>query len=439
MLKIEIMKAILYCEKPVPRLAYTADYVFTQLLGLEVRIVYDQSEYQSFAGIKCNYSRASFSAQEVHIKPQGLLSEQGIYEQEIASFLAGDLPAIFASGPGYDLPFDVFSAVFFILSRYEEYLPFEPDQHGRYPAQISWAHRNNCLSYPVVWEWTKLLKQAFQQKYSHWPSEGPGYAFLPTYDIDLPWAYLHRGLRGWGRLGLDVLKADWPQVRARWQVWRQRQEDPFFTFSQLQELHKTTGVRPRIFWLLADPSREDINPSWKLSAYQQLIREVSEWSDAGIHPSYYSWMSASTVDRDKKRLEMITDSVITHSRQHFLRLRLSDTYRALLAAGIRHDYTMGFASEPGYRAGTSVPFRWYDLEREEVTDLWVHPFAVMDVTLKQYRGYSVQEAAVVLQDLKDYCQKEGLPFCTLWHNSSFSNLHGWAGWWNVYEGVVRDI
>ena len=73
MLKIEIMKAILYCEKPVPRLAYTADYVFTQLLGLEVRIVYDQSEYQSFSGLKCNYSRASISAQEVHIKPQGLL------------------------------------------------------------------------------------------------------------------------------------------------------------------------------------------------------------------------------------------------------------------------------------------------------------------------------------------------------------------------------
>lgn len=433
------MKAILYCENPGPRLAYTADYIFTQLLGLEVYITQDQFEYQSFSGVKCNYSRAGLSAQEVHIKPQGLLHEQGIREQDIASFLVDELPAIFASGPGFDLSFDVFSAVFFILSRYEEYLSFEADQHGRFPAQISWAHRNNCLSYPIVWEWTKLLKQAFQQKYSLWSPSSPGYAFQPTYDVDLPWAYLHRGLRGWGRVGLDVLKGDWPQVRARWSVLCRRQEDPFFTFLKLKELHEAAGVRPRIFWLLADSSREDINPSWRLSAYQQLIQEVGKWSDFGIHPSYYSWTSASTVERDKKRLETITDAAITHSRQHFLRLRLPDTYRALLAAGIRHDYTMGFAAEPGYRAGTAVPFRWYDLENEEVTELWIHSFVVMDVTLKQYRGYSAQKAAVVLQDLKDYCQKEALPFCTLWHNSSFSNLHGWDGWWEVYENLVRDV
>jgi hypothetical protein len=235
-----------------------------------------------------------------------------------------------------------------------------------------------------------------------------------------------------------LLKGDWPQVRNRWQVQFQGQEDPFFTFPLLRKLHETTGVRPRIFWLLADSSREDINPSWKLSAYQQLIREVSAWSDAGIHPSYYSWQTDRIIQRDKKRLEAISGAAITHSRQHFLRLRLPDTYRALRAAGIRHDYTMGFASEPGYRAGTAVPFLWYDLEREEVTELWIHPFVVMDVTLRRYRGYAAQEAATVLQEMKHYCQKEALPFCTLWHNSSFSNLHGWGGWWEVYENLVRD-
>ena len=347
------------------------------------------------------------------------------------------LPAFFAVGPGCDLPFDVFSAVFFVLSRYEEQLPFEPDQHGRYPAQMSWAYRNNCLAYPIVWEWVKLLQQAIQQKYPLWEPRSPGYAHLPTYDIDLPWAYRHRGLRGWGRAGLDVIKGDWPQVRARWQVCRHLQEDPYFTFPLLRELHATSKVRPRIFWLLADSTREDSNPSWKSTAYQKLILEVKEWSDIGIHPSYYSWQDASVVKRDKNRLELITGTEVKHSRQHFLRLGLPATYRALLAAGVRHDYTMGFAAQAGYRAGTAVPFRWYDLEREEETALWVHPFVVMDVTLKQYQGYAAQEAAVVLKYLKDYCQKEALPFCTLWHNSSFSGLHGWEGWWQVYEDLYK--
>lgn len=432
------MEVIFYCEEPSPRLAYTVEYVFTQLLGQKVNITHDKSEYQSFIGVHCNYSSRGLLADEVHVKPHGLLHEPGVCEQVISTFLVEDLPAFFASGPGYDLPFDIFSTVFFVLSRYEEYLPFEPDQHGRYPAQISWAYRNNCLSYPIVWEWVKLLQQAIQQKYPLWTHRSPGYSYLPTYDIDLPWAYLHRGLRGWGRAGLDILKGNWSQVQARWQVHCQRREDPYFTFSLLRELHAITEVRPRIFWLLADSTREDINPSWRSGAYQKLIGEVKEWSDTGIHPSYYSWQDASMVKRDKNRLEVISGTEITHSRQHFLRLRLPDTYRALLAAGIQHDYTMGFASATGYRAGTAVPFRWYDLEKEAATELWLHPFSVMDVTLKQYQGYAAQEAAVVLQGLKSYCQKEALPFCTLWHNSSFSNLHGWEGWWEVYAALVRD-
>lgn len=431
------MEVICYCEKPTPRLGYIVDYLFTELLGVKVRVTSEVSEYQNFNGIRCCYSTKEIVAGEVRMKPQGLLYEQGVKEQLVASFLVGDLPAFFAAGPGYDLPFDVFSAAFYILSRYEEYLPFEPDQHGRYPAQISWLHRNGCLQYPILWEWAKLLGVAIQRKYPRWQPRPSGYTFAPTYDIDLPWAYRHRGLRGWGRLGLDVINRDWPQVQARWRVQFQGQEDPFFIFLPLRKLHAATGVRPRIFWLLADSTREDTNPSWKLAPYQKLIQEVSEWSELGIHPSYHSWVSADIIEQNKNRLEEIVGSAITHSRQHFLRLRLPDTYQALLAAGIRHDYSMGFAAAPGYRAGTAVPFRWYDLEREEVTELWIHPFAVMDVTLKQYQGLTAQEATNELDRLQSYCQKEEQPFCTLWHNSSFSALHGWEGWWKVYEGLFR--
>jgi hypothetical protein len=437
MLKIEVMEAIFYCERPSTRLTYIVDYIFTQLLGVKVYVTHKEVDYQSFIGIRCNYSGTKICSKEVHIKPHGLLYEQGVEEQVVTSFLVGDQPAIFASGPGYDLPFDVFSASFFLLSRYEEYLHFESDIHGRFPARASWAARNNCLGYSVLWEWSKLLRAAFLQKYPRWQPKPPGYVFVPTYDIDLPWAYLHRGLRGWGRVGLDLLKRDWPQVGARWQVQQQGKADPFFTFPRLQKLHNDTGTRPRVFWLLANSTREDINPSWKLEAYQKLIREVSEWSDSGIHPSYYSWQTASVIERDKKRLETIINSGITHSRQHFLRLRLPDTYRALLAAGIRHDYSMGFAAQPGYRAGTTEPFFWYDLKEDKMTELLVHPFGVMDVTLKQYLGYSAEEAVEALKDMQEYCQKEGLQFCTLWHNSSFSSLHGWDGWWEVYEGLQK--
>lgn len=429
------MEAILYCEEPSPRLNYIAEYLFETLLGIRVVVTHHEAEYQSFVGLRCNYSKTTLTKEEVHIRPQSLLFEKGIKEQLITSSLVEGIPVCYSIGPGYSLPFDVFSASFFILSRYEEYLPYTADQHGRYPAKQAWAQRNNCMSYPIVWEWTKLLARALQKAFPQWEPTPPGYRFIPTYDIDIPWAYSHRGLRGWGRAGLDLFRGNWPQLQARWCTQTRQAEDPYFTFPRLAKLHQETGVKARIFWLLANPSKEDINPSYRLPAYQRLIRKVANWSSTGIHPSYYSWQEMAIIKRDKKRLEEITGQEITHSRQHFLRWQLPVTYRELLAAGIQHDHSMGFAEVVGYRAGTTEPFRWYDLEQEVCTDLWVHPFAAMDVTLKQYLQYAPEKAKERLLAMQAYCQEEKLSFCTLWHNSSFSEVHGWAGWWKAYQAL----
>jgi hypothetical protein len=44
-----------------------------------------------------------------------------------------------------DLPFDPLAATFYLVSRYEEYLPFIPDEHGRFPAKQSFAFSNGFL------------------------------------------------------------------------------------------------------------------------------------------------------------------------------------------------------------------------------------------------------------------------------------------------------
>jgi hypothetical protein len=398
-------------------------------------ITTDVSVYQSFTGVRINYSEAPVALPEVHLRPHGLLAATGTAEVPISTFVIGDTPAFFASGPGYALPFDPLAASFFLLSRYEEYLPFTPDGHGRYPAQLSWAVRSGCLQRPVVMVWALLLAEAIQRVFPGWVPVRPGYRFLPTLDVDLPWAFRHRGLRGLVRAGLEVLQGQWPMVRARLNVFWGGAPDPYFTFPQLQELHEAAQIRPRIFWLLGDRSRHDVNPPSDHTAYQQLIRHTDTWSDSGIHPSYRSFGSLARLRTEQQRLARILGQPVTHSRQHFLRLQLPQTYQQLLAAGLRHDYTMGYAEAPGYRAGTTEPFRWYDLSCEQTTDLWVHPFVAMDVTLQNYQGLSATAAAACLQDLQTYCRREQLSFAILWHNSSFSALHGWAGWWAVYAGL----
>lgn len=438
------MYILLYTHQQSSRLVYIANYIFERLLATPVRFTNNKDDFCKYQGVKLNYSNDEIKGHFLHIQPHALLFEDSVKVQKIKTEISNNCPIIFSfffedqlkTHQG-KLNFDPLAASFYILTRYEEYLPYDKDAHGRYSAKHSWAYQQTCLQRPIVWEWTQLLKQALQNYFPAWQTGGPGYSFVPTYDIDIPWAFRYRSWRGWGRTLVELLRGKWSIIAAKWSVWTQKKNDPFFVFQQMEEWHHSAGIRPRVFWLLGDRNRHDINPSHQISSFRQLIQQTSKWADMGIHPSYASFEKTAQIEKEKKRLEDIIEQDITHSRQHFLRFSLPQTYRQLIAAGIRHDYSMGYADEIGYRAGTSEPFFWYDLEKEEVTDLCIHPFVAMDVTLKNYMRLSPQQAQEKLKALQTYCQEQQLRFCTLWHNSSFSDLHGWAGWKEVYLSLFN--
>ncbi|MEL7221708.1 MAG: polysaccharide deacetylase family protein [Bacteroidota bacterium] len=437
------MDVLLYTRPRSRRLVYIARYIFEQLLMTSVHFTSNQDDFRNYQGAKLNYSNDELEGHCLHLQPHTLLFEQGVKVQNIKTGISKECPMIFPlffdnqeKVHPKKLAFDPFAAAFYLLTRYEEYLPHTKDEHGRYTANQSWAYQNDCLDRPMIWEWAQQLKHALQYYFPAWQPAAPAYRFLPTYDIDIPWAFRYRSWRGWGRTALELLGGKWPLLQAKWKVWTHKEEDPFFVFSQLKSWHHTLGVRPRVFWLLGDKRKHDINPPHHISAFRQLIKATSNWADLGIHPSYASFGQTKQIEKEKQRLEAIIETDVTHSRQHFLRMNLPQTYRQLLAAGIRNDYSMGYANEIGYRAGTSEPFFWYDLEQEAITELCVHPFVAMDVTLKNYLCLSPQQAQEKLKQLQNYCQQEQLQFCTLWHNSSFSELHGWSGWEEVYQTML---
>ena len=99
---------------------------------------------------------------------------------------------------------------------------------------------------------------------------------------------------------------------------------------------------------------------------------------------------------------------------------------------------MGFADDIGFRAGLANPFPWYDLQREASTSLTVYPFQVMDVTLKNYLQWTPAEAWTPVRALLEETRVVGGAFCTLWHNSSFGDLEGWAPWTAFYRQLVEE-
>ncbi|MCB9282463.1 MAG: polysaccharide deacetylase family protein [Lewinellaceae bacterium] len=349
-----------------------------------------------------------------------------------------DLPALFPMpGPAPSgWHFDLFSMAFFLLSRYEEYLPGQRDANGRFPASASLAVQKGFLEIPALDCWIARLANELSSGFPELPVSISGFSFQPTFDVDQAWAYLHKPL--WRQIGgilKFILSREWSRFLQRLAVWIKKESDPFDTFSFILQQHPTP---PLFFFLLADPGPYDKNNPPDHPALQSLIRELATKAPLGIHPSYKSLEIPELVAKEKERLERITGSTIHKSRQHFLRLRLPETYRALMAAGIEEDYSMGYADAIGFRAGTAFPFRWYDLEMECATELLVHPFQAMDVTLRQYLGLSPEEAMTALSGLLEKVRQTGGPFCTVWHNSSFDEKGGWRGWTAVYRHLLKE-
>ncbi|WP_157976183.1 polysaccharide deacetylase family protein [Lewinella sp. IMCC34191] len=334
---------------------------------------------------------------------------------------------------------DLLAAIFFCLSRYEEYQDFTPDAYDRFSASESHAYRLGYLDRPVVREWTAAIGRRLVEWFPDLPAPTTHpFEFRPTYDIDLLWAYHYRGWRGFASGVRDLLSGHLARGLARFTV--KAAEDPYQTLPFLENLHREFGLKPTYFWLLSSRLiNHDTNPFPIPPAQKEWMVRLSRTSTTGIHPSYASNDQPALVEVEKQRLESIIGRPVSDSRQHFLKLRMPETYRKLLNNGIRSDHTMGYGDAVGWRAGTNLPFPWYDLDVEKETRLTVHPFAAMDVTLCKYLDLTPPQAEATVQKLATALEPYGGPFILLWHNSSFSPAYGWAGWRAMYERLVAYL
>lgn len=340
--------------------------------------------------------------------------------------------------PASSLPFDPFSAAFYMLSRYEEYQSAETDEHGRFPASLSLAFRKGFLNIPVVNVWSERVAGLLRQKFPALQLRPTNYRFQPTVDIDLAYSYRYKGVvRTLGGFARDLLQKKWNDVRLRWDVLFRQAHDPFDSFDDFRDIHQHAGVEPIYFVLFADYGQYDKNLPVNHPGFIELLRRLADEAIIGLHPSYYSATDASRLERELEALQTALNMEITRSRQHFLRLSLPQTYRNLIHAGIREDYTMGFADQPGFRAGVCTPFPFYDLELDAPTDLMIYPITFMDGTLKDYLQHNTEEALEKVRPLIGEVKKYGGVLVTLWHNETQGGQGRWKGWPLLYRKIVE--
>lgn len=437
---VEIDIAVLSSHRH-PRLRYILKELGRQL-GFRFRLMTDAANWETTAAA-AKVSLLPYAGSELAVSwpAHRLLSGSNPTITDLETTWHEDKFPLFFPTPGAGtFQHDYLAMMFYCLSRYEEYGDFKADAHQRFPASGSHAFQQGYLHLPVVNLWSRTLYESLLEAFPQLPpAKLPAFDFIPTYDIDLLWAWQYRGLRGVGAGMRDFFQGHY--LRAWKRFVTPKHQDPYQTLDFLEDLHRAhPHLSPIYFWLLADSTdRRDPNPFPVPAGQQELMRELAAKYTAGIHPGYLSSDQPERFREEASRLAKITGVAVRHSRQHFLRFRTPETFRQLRMSGISHDYSMGYADAVGWRAGTNFPYFWYDLEREKATGLTIHPFAAMDVTLKNYLQLDPEAAKQQVLQLAHTIRPFGGPFMLLWHNTSFAEIYGWERWREVYVKLFLDL
>lgn len=426
-------------EKITNRIKYIFNLYLGELLQIEYQITTDPEFFRAYNGVKFAYCRQPVNG-ELYFQACNLLFERGIANYELTFSEFEGLPVFFTVYQKESvMPFDPFAAGFYLVSRYEEYLPYRKDEYGRFSAMESLGYQKGFLQKPLVNHWALMVGNCLKRKFNGFTFVGTTYSFVPTIDIDAAWAYCQKGFaRSAGGLANTILALDFNQLAERIRVLTGFQKDPFDTYDFQIDLHRKYSLNPVYFILFADYGHNDKNIPVNNKKFQTLIKSIADRAELGIHPSYNSNDSFKKLKEEVSRLSKVLNREITKSRQHFLKLQLPITYRNLINLDITDDYTMGFAAQPGFRAGICTSFNFFDLDMDAETHLRIHPFTLMDGTLRDYMNLSASEAMKTISPLISEVKAVKGTFISLWHNESLSNSGRWKGWHLAYENMIRE-
>ena len=428
---------LIYTHKITPRVRYIFRHILSRILLIPVSFTSKIEEFVAHDGPKISYTKMPLG-NEFFIKSNDLLFEQGVNDLEISMQKWDDIPCFFATNVRSTIPFDIFAASFYLISRYEEYLPHVKDIHGRYTATQSLAFKYRFLEKPVVDIWAFKLLKILQEKFPNYTFKKRAYKFISTIDVDNAFAYKHKSfIRSVGGFFKDLIHLKLVEVWSRLIVLLNFKNDPFDTFPKLLRLKKEMNINTIFFFLIGNYTSFDTNVSASKKKFRLLIKDIVDYASVGLHPSYFSTQDAVMIKKEKERLENITNMPVLRTRQHYLRFNLPETYQILIDLEIEEDYSMGYASHVGFRASTCSPFYFYDLDFEIQTPLKIFPFALMDTTLNDYMKLTPKQSLGKIKELKDEVKAVNGTFITLFHNESLSDYLRWKGWKRLYDSMLK--
>ena len=430
---------LIYTPQITNRITFIIDIIFNEHLRIAYRLTESIDEYLQ-ADIKIAYAPQPVSVEnEVFIWRHPLLVENDIREQTIDHGLFEEEPIFFQSSHTQSfLPFDIFALSFYLLSRYEEYLPHPKDKYGRFPASESIAYQKGVLQKPLVDILVLKFAKKLQAVFPDLKFELPTPNYIATYDIDNAYAYKHKGvIRTVGGLLKQLIRLDFKEVIQRLSVLTGKKQDPFDRYEYIESIGQKYHLDSYYFILFAEKSKYDTGLNPKNKAFQNLIRQLHTKGVIGGHPSFASAFSLSKLTCEINNLASIIKEKIRTSRSHYLLLNFPETYQKYIVNGIEIDFTLGYPELPGFRASTCKAFHFFDLSTNEKTSLKLLPFMYMEETFQNYLKLNPDEAFVWIKHLISMVKSVNGAFVSLWHNENFTK--NGEDWKKIYEQSLNHF
>jgi hypothetical protein len=422
------------------RLKYVADYIFRERLCLAYEITNDPEVYIAQKNLqKFSYSPRKINDGLFFFASSSILDETDIKHIELDKSYYHNSPVLFAhQNKNSALPFDIFAAIFYLLSRYEEYVYKEKDEYGNFDYRQSILYKLNVLGKPLVDEWINIFKNILKEHFSslNFKTEKPRYVL--TFDIDVAYEYKNRtAFRMLGGLAKKLIALNFKMLQDQVLTLLNKKRDSFDTYQYIEEkIKNNTAI---FFFNMGKYGKFDKNPSYKNKTFRQLICSIQQKYFTGIHPSYASNYNDKLLTEEKRILEKITQQKVTISRQHYLKIAMPATFKRLLQNGIKKDFSTGYYLSYGFRAGTCHPFPFFDLATNEATNLYLYPFAFMDGTLNEVLHLSPANAKEHISQLIETVKKFNGIFIPIWHNSTLSESGIWKDWRSVFEYMLKEL
>lgn len=425
---------LIYTHKITPRLTYVMRHIFVNILGVELEFTTKVEEFIKHTGPKITYTKQPLQ-NEFFIRSNELLFEQGINDIQLSIADWEGTPCFFPTGERSNLPFDIFAASFFLIARYEEYLPHVKDLHGRFSPKDSLAFQNGFLQKPVVDIWAYKLLAALQDRFDDFEYKKRSYELISVLDVATSHCYANRGIgRSFAGMVIDMGTLKLKRVYDRIAVHLNRQKDPYDNFAELIALHKKYKVKCNFFFQFAEYSKYDKNVSTNSIKFKSLIKYVADYVPVSLAASYSSFTNLETLKKEKANLEVVINRPVTNSKMRYNRVDIPETYRNLIAAEFTDDFTMGYTYELGFRAGTCTPFQFYDIPLEVKQPIKIHPFAVHDYALSKIK----RDEAIVQQVEKLMREVKAVngTLIAMFTNELLGNTDG-QDWMSIYATILK--